>query len=59
MKIKDRGKDRWISRMRNPCERAFSKTPNRMRYLGPDKARFQVGALAIARNLKRLVALGV
>ena len=59
MKIKDRDKDRWISRMRSPYERVFSKTPNRMRYLGLDKAQFQVGAFAIAHNLKRLVALGV
>ena len=54
-----RDKDRWISRMRSPYERAFSKTPNRMRYLGLEKAQFQVGAFAIAHNLKRLVAFGV
>ena len=59
MKIKNRDKDRWISRMRSPYERVFSKTPNRMRYLGLDKAQFQVGAFAIAHNLKRLVVLGV
>ena len=53
MKIKDRDKDRWISRMRSLCERAFSKTPNRMRYLGLDKAQFQVAAFAIDRNLKK------
>ena len=59
MKIEDRDKDGRISRMRSPYERAFSKTPNRMRCPGLDKAQFQVGAFAFARNLKRMVALGV
>ena len=45
--------------MRCPYERVFSKTPNRMRYLGLDKALFQVGAFAIVHNLKRLVVLDV
>ena len=59
MKIENRDKDGRISRMRSPYERAFSKTPNRMRYLGLDKAQFQAGMFAIDCNLKRLVALGV
>ena len=59
MKIKNRDKDRWISRMRSPYERVFSKKPDRMRCPGLDKAQFQVGAFAIDCNLKRLVALGV
>ena len=59
MKIKNRDKDGRISRMLSPCERAFSKMPNRMRCPGLDKAQFQVGAFAIDRNQKRLVALGV
>ena len=38
--MKIRYKDGRVSRMRRPRERAFSKTPNRMRCPGLDKAQF-------------------
>ena len=52
LKDEDRDNDKRISGMRDPYERAFSKTPNPMRCPGPDKARFQVGASAMDCNRK-------
>lgn len=59
MKGKDRDKDRWLSRIRAPYERVFSKRSKRVRYKGQDKAQFQVAMNGLCHNLKRLVALGI
>lgn len=56
---KNRDKDRWLSKMRAPYERVFSKRPKRVRYRGQAKVQFQVVCNALGHNLKRLVALGV
>lgn len=56
---KDRDKDRWLSKMRAPYERVFSKRSKRVRYRGQAKAQFQVACNAIGHNLKRLVVIGV
>ena len=59
MKDKDWKRDAGIAKKRMPLERAFSERPSRPRYIGLEKARFQVAAFAMARNFKRLVALNV
>jgi len=56
---KNRDKDRWLTKMRAPYERVFSKRSKRVRYRGQAKVQFQVACNAICHNLKRLVALGV
>lgn len=56
---KNRDKDRWLSKMRAPYERVFSKRSKRLRYRGQAKAQFQVACNAICHNLKRLTVLGV
>lgn len=56
---KDRDKDRWLSKMRAPYERVYSKRPNQVRYRGQAKVQFQVACQSICHNLKRLITLGV
>ena len=56
---KDADKDRWISAMRMPYERVFSKRSNQLRYRSQAKVQFQVAMNAVAHNLRRLVTLGV
>lgn len=57
MKDKNREKDRWLSAIRAPYERVFSKRPKRLRFKGHAKAQFQAGVTAFVHNLKRLVRL--
>ncbi len=59
MAAKNRDKDRWLSKMRAPYERVFSKRSKQVRYRGQAKVQFQVACTAIGHNLKRLVVLGV
>ena len=59
MKGKNKDKDRWLSQMRAPYERVFSKRSKKVRYRGVAKVQFQVGAKAMAHNFKRLIVLGV
>jgi len=59
MRGKNRDKDRWLTKMRAPYERVFSKRSNRVRYRGQAKVQFQVAMNAIGHNLKRLISLGV
>ena len=56
---KDRDKDRWLSKMRAPYERVYSKRPNQVSYRGQAKVQFQVACQSICHNLKRLITLGV
>ena len=56
---KNQGKDRWLSGLRAPYERVFSKRPKRLRYRGQARAQFQIAMHALAHNLKRLVTLDV
>lgn len=56
---KNRDKARWLSKMRAPYERVFSKRSKQVRYRGQAKVQFQLACNAIGHNLKRLVVLGV
>ena len=57
MKDKDRDKDRWISSIRSPFERVFSKSSKRVRYRGRSKNQFAAFMGAISFNFKRLLVL--
>ena len=57
MKAKNRDKDRWLTAIRAPYERVFSKRDRRVRYCGVAKNQFRAFGRAIAFNLKRLVVL--
>lgn len=57
MKGKDRDKDRWISSIRAPFERVFSKRNPRVRYRGRVKNQFAAFMNALGFNLKRLLVL--
>jgi IS5 family transposase len=57
MKGKNRDLDRWISGIRSPYERVFSKSNHRVRYLGVAKNQFTEFMYAIGFNLKRWVVL--
>lgn len=49
--------DRWISKIRVPFERVFSKEPKRVRYRGVTKNQFAAFAQALCFNLKRAFVL--
>lgn len=57
MKDKNRDLDRWISSLRSPYERVFSKQRRRTRYCGISKNQFAAFMEAICFNLKRLAVL--
>jgi transposase, IS5 family len=58
MKDKNRDLDRWLSSIRSPYERVFSKQRKRVRYCGIAKNQFAAFMEAICFNLKRLTVLG-
>lgn len=57
MKAKNREKDRWISGLRSPYERTFSKQEKRVRYKGTIKNQAAEFLYAIAYNFRRLLVL--
>ena len=57
MKDKIREKDKWISKMRAPYERVFSKENKRVRYIGICKNQFMAFMQAFAFNVKRVSVL--
>ena len=57
MKNKNKDKDKFISKMRSPYERVFSKTNHRTRYKGVAKNQFAMFMESLAFNLKRMVVL--
>ena len=57
MKAKNKDLDRWISGIRSPYERVFSKQAKRVRYQGIAKNQFSEFMKAICFNLKRLTTL--
>lgn len=59
MHDKNRDKDRWISSLRAPFERVFSKRPRRVRYRGIVKNQFAAFFRAIGFNLERTLTLGL
>jgi len=57
MKEKDKGKDKFISKLRAPYERVFSKQEKRVRYKGTQKNQAAEYLYAIGFNLRRLLVL--
>ena len=57
MKGKNKELDRWVSHLRSPYERVFSKQSKRVRYCGVAKNQFSAFMQAICFNLKRLSVL--
>jgi len=57
MKNKNRDLDRWISQMRSPYERVFSKMSKHVKYRGIEKNQFALFMEALAHNFKRLMTL--
>ena len=57
MKGKNKDLDRWVTKIRSPYERVFSKQNKRVRYVGVEKNQFAAFIEAICFNLKRLVVL--
>ena len=57
MKDKNRDLDRWISCIRSPYERVFSKQNKRVRYVGIAKNQFAEFMNAICFNLRRLTVI--
>ena len=57
MRAKDRDKDRWLTKIRAPYERVFSKRDRKTKYQGVAQNQFRAFGRAIAYNLKRLVIL--
>ena len=55
--MQDKDKDRFISKIRSPYERVFSKTNHRVRYQGIAKNQLAIFMDSIAFNLKRMVVL--
>ena len=58
MKVKNKDKDRWLTKIRAPYERVFSARSRQVKYQGVEKNQFKAFGRAIAFNLKRLVTLG-
>ena len=57
MKLKNRGKDKWISRTRSPFENVFAKDNKKARYRGLAKVQMQAFMNAIVFNVKRLIVI--
>lgn len=57
MSGKNKELDRWISHLRSPYERVFSKREVRVRYRGVMKNQFAAFMQAMGFNLKRLAVL--
>ena len=57
MQSKNRDLDKWLTKIRSPYERVFSKQNKRVRYQGIAKNQFSEFMNAICFNLKRLTVL--
>ena len=57
MQGKNKDLDRWVSAIRSPYERVFSKLNHRVRYRGVAKNQFAAFLQAIGFNLKRMAVL--
>ena len=57
MKNKNRDLDRWLSKLRAPYERTFSKQNKRVRYLGIVINQGAEFLYAVAYNFRRLLKL--
>ena len=59
MKDKNKDLDRWVTKIRSPYERVFSKDNKRVRYVGIAKNQFAEFMKAICFNLRRVTAIKV
>ena len=59
MKDKNKDLDRWVTKIRSPYERVFSKDNKRVRYVGIAKNQFAEFMKAICLNLRRITAIKV
>ncbi len=57
MRNKNKDRDRWLTGIRSPYERMFSKQPKRVRYRGIAKNQFSEFMYAMSFNFKRLLVL--
>jgi IS5 family transposase len=57
MKEKNTELDKWITKLRSPYERTFSKQNNRVRYRGVTKNQVAEFLYAVAYNFRRLLVL--
>ena len=57
MKTKNKDLDTWITKLRSPDERVFSKLSNVAKYIGVAKNQFQKFGEALALNIKRLLRI--
>jgi IS5 family transposase len=57
MKEKNHDLDKWVSKMRAPYERVFSRINKRVRYRGVVKNIFNAFMQALVFNIKRLIVL--
>ena len=57
MRDKNRDLDRWITKIRNPYERVFSKQNRRVRYVAIAKNQFAEFMQAICFDLRRLTVI--
>ena len=57
MRDKNRDLDRWITKIRSPYERVFSKQNRRVRYVGIAKNQFTEFMQAIYFKLRRLTVI--
>ena len=53
-KDKNKDLDRWVTKIRSPYERVFSKDNKRVRYVGIAKNQFAEFMKAICFNLRRV-----
>jgi len=59
MKDKNADLDRWLTKLRSPYERTFSKQNKRVRYKGGVKNQGAEFLYAIAYNFRRLLVLNL
>ena len=57
MKDKNKDLDRWVTKIRSPYERVFSKDNKRVRYVGIAKNQFAEFMKAICFNLRRVTVI--
>ena len=57
MRDKNRDLDRWITKIRSPYERVFSKQNRRVHYVGIAQNQFAEFMQAICVNLRRLTVI--
>ena len=57
MKAKNKDLDHWISKLRSPYKRTFSKQNQRVRYRGVAKNQTAEFLYAVAYNFRRLLVL--